>query len=51
MEHYLLNIEKHRHLNAFLEVYTAEARLQAQRVDEKIRMGTAGRLAGLVEQH
>ncbi len=48
MEHYLKNIEEHKHLNAFLEVYTEEARLQAQRVDEKLRLGTAGRLAGLV---
>ncbi len=48
VEHYLQNIEEHKHLNAFLEVYTDEARLQAQRVDEKLRLGTAGRLAGLV---
>ncbi|WP_224995176.1 Asp-tRNA(Asn)/Glu-tRNA(Gln) amidotransferase subunit GatA [Cesiribacter sp. SM1] len=48
VEHYLKNIEEHKHLNAFLEVYTEEARLQAQRVDEKLRLGTAGRLAGLV---
>lgn len=35
-------------LNAFLEVYEAEARAQALLVDAKIKAGVAGKLAGLV---
>ena len=48
VELYLQNIENKKHLNAFLEVYTNEAREQAKRVDEKIAKGTAGKLAGMV---
>ena len=35
-------------LNAFLEVYEEEALVRAELIDEKIKAGTAGRLAGLV---
>ena len=35
-------------LNAFLEVYETEALASAQAVDDKIKAGTAGRLAGMV---
>ena len=35
-------------LNAFLEVYEAEAKAMAAVVDAKLKAGTAGRLAGLV---
>ncbi len=45
---YLDRIEKHTHLNAFLEVYHQEALQKAQQIDQKISDGTAGRLAGLV---
>ena len=48
VEFYLRNIEENQHLNAFLEVYTAEAREQAKRVDKKLAKGTAGKLAGMV---
>ncbi|WP_017732045.1 Asp-tRNA(Asn)/Glu-tRNA(Gln) amidotransferase subunit GatA [Nafulsella turpanensis] len=48
VEFYLQNIEKKKHLNAFLEVYTDEAREQAQQVDQKLKNGTAGKLAGMV---
>ncbi|MFN8437258.1 MAG: Asp-tRNA(Asn)/Glu-tRNA(Gln) amidotransferase subunit GatA [Cytophagales bacterium] len=45
---YLSNIESQKHLNAFLEVYTDEALTKAAEVDEKIKNGTAGKLAGMV---
>ncbi len=41
-------IEKSSHLNAFTEVYPEKALEAAQRIDEKIRQGSAGKLAGLV---
>ena len=48
VEFYLDNIQKQSELNAFLEVFVTSAREQAIRVDEKIREGKAGRLAGMV---
>ncbi len=45
---YLKRIEENKHLNAFLEVFGDEALHQAQEVDDKIRKGKAGRLAGMV---
>jgi aspartyl-tRNA(Asn)/glutamyl-tRNA(Gln) amidotransferase subunit A len=48
VEAYLQAIRQQQHLNAFVEVYEAEAREQASLIDEKIRSGTAGPLAGLV---
>lgn len=45
---YLLRIEAQKDLNAFLEVFETTALEQAQRVDEKIKNGTAGKLAGIV---
>ena len=48
VEFYLDNIQKQSELNAFLEVFKTSAREQAIRVDEKIREGKAGRLAGMV---
>lgn len=48
VEDYLERIEANKQLNAFLEVYEQEARAQAKKVDEKIKQGTAGRLAGMV---
>ena len=47
-KHYLQNINQNQHLNAFLEVFEDEALMQAQHIDEKIKNGTSGRLAGLV---
>src|SRR6478735_212596 len=45
---YLQNIQAKAHLNAFLEVFTEEAKAQAAAVDAKIKAGTAGKLAGMV---
>ena len=46
---HLAQIQAYNHsLNAFLEVYEEEAILKAIQVDEKIKAGTAGKLAGLV---
>ncbi len=40
--------KKNQELNAFLEVYADEARKQAEEIDQKVKDGTAGKLAGLV---
>ncbi|GAB3642405.1 Asp-tRNA(Asn)/Glu-tRNA(Gln) amidotransferase subunit GatA [Spirosoma arcticum] len=48
VEHYLDRIDKHRHLNAFTEVYADESRSRATSIDQKLADGTAGRLAGMV---
>ena len=45
---YLANIEANKNLNVFLEVYADEALEKATEIDEKIKNGTAGRLAGMV---
>jgi aspartyl-tRNA(Asn)/glutamyl-tRNA(Gln) amidotransferase subunit A len=46
--HYLNNIEQHKHLNAFLEVFGDEALAQADGIQQKMQAGTAGKLAGMV---
>lgn len=48
VSNYLKTIEDHKHLNAFLTVYADEALQQAALIDEKLKAGKAGRLAGLV---
>jgi aspartyl-tRNA(Asn)/glutamyl-tRNA(Gln) amidotransferase subunit A len=48
VEFYLEQIRSKANLNAFRSVYEKEAKDQAKIVDEKIKHGTAGRLAGLV---
>lgn len=48
VEMYLHNIKLYEHHNAFNEVFGDEAILQAHVVDQKIKNGTAGRLAGMV---
>ncbi len=48
VDHYLDKISSQAHLNAFVDVYDKEAKAQAICVDEKLKNGTAGRLAGLV---
>lgn len=48
VNYYLKNISQKNHLNAFLEVYSDTALLKAKEVDEKIKNGTAGKLAGFV---
>ena len=45
---YLDQIERKKHLNAFLEVYKDEAQTRALDIDKKIKAGTVGRLAGLM---
>ncbi len=45
---YLRNIEDQAQLNVFLEVYADEAIAEAERIQEKMNQGTAGRLAGMV---
>ncbi|TAH24061.1 MAG: Asp-tRNA(Asn)/Glu-tRNA(Gln) amidotransferase subunit GatA [Cytophagales bacterium] len=45
---YLNNIESKKHLNVFLEVYSEEALLKAEEIDQKIKAGNAGKLAGMV---
>lgn len=46
--HYLSEIEAKAHLNIFLEVFSEEALSLSKTIDEKIKAGTAGRLAGMV---
>ena len=46
--YYLSQIEAKKHLNAFLEVFTTDVIAQAKNVDEKLKAGTAGKLAGMV---
>ena len=46
--HYLGNISARKNLNAFIEVFQEEALSQADVIDQKIKQGTAGKLAGLV---
>ena len=41
-------IETKKHLNAFLEVFNDSALVQAKLVDEKIKLKTAGKLAGVI---
>ena len=48
IDFYLKRIEANKHLNAFLEVFGDEALLRAEEIDEKIRKGKSGRLAGMV---
>lgn len=48
VEGYLQNIEKQKELNAFVEVYSEEARHRAKEIDQKIVNNTAGPLAGLI---
>jgi aspartyl-tRNA(Asn)/glutamyl-tRNA(Gln) amidotransferase subunit A len=45
---YISNISQKAHLNVFLSVYEDEALSQATTIDQKIKTGTAGKLAGLV---
>ena len=48
LENYLQKIEDRASINAFIEVFEDSARKQALLVDEKIKSGTAGKLAGMV---
>ena len=48
VEHFLTEIDNRKELNAFLEVFSSSARSEALRIDQKIKEGTAGNLAGVV---
>jgi len=48
VNYYLENIENNAHLNAFLEVWGDESKERAAQIDEKVKSGTAGKLAGVV---
>ena len=48
VNHYLQNIKTKAHLNAFVEVYEHSALEQADKIDQKISEGKAGKLAGMV---
>lgn len=49
VEHYLSKInENNPRLNAFLTVYGEEAAIRAGEIDQRIKKGKAGRLAGMV---
>ncbi len=48
VDYYLKNIADNQHLNAFLEVWSDEAKARAIEIDGKVKAGTAGRLAGIV---
>lgn len=48
VQSHLQCIENKKHLNAFLSVYAEESLQRAASIDQKIKAGTAGKLAGLV---
>jgi aspartyl-tRNA(Asn)/glutamyl-tRNA(Gln) amidotransferase subunit A len=48
VEHYLQQIDSHQNLNAFLQIFQEDALSRAKQIDEKIKSGDAGVLAGLV---
>ncbi|MEO6304913.1 MAG: Asp-tRNA(Asn)/Glu-tRNA(Gln) amidotransferase subunit GatA [Bacteroidia bacterium] len=48
VEQAIAAISEKKQLNAFLEVFEASAKELAKKTDEKIKYGTAGRLAGVI---
>lgn len=48
VKYYLDRINQHQHLNAFNEVFGEEALCNASFIDQKLKLKTAGRLAGMV---
>ena len=48
VEYYIERIESRPSVNAFLEVFSKEARAQALSIQNKIESGKAGKLAGMV---
>jgi len=48
LQELLVEIQSNKHLNAYLEVFHDSASQQAKLVDEKIKQGKAGKLAGVV---
>jgi aspartyl-tRNA(Asn)/glutamyl-tRNA(Gln) amidotransferase subunit A len=48
VQYHLQQIDLHAGLNAFARVYATEALAHAEAIDQKIKQGNAGKLAGLV---
>ena len=48
VQYYLTQINKNKHLNAFLEVFEEDAKEKAEEIQKKITLKTAGKLAGMV---
>ena len=48
VNYFIGQIKKQSRLNAFLEVFDYDALQTAKEIDEKIKTGNAGKLAGLV---
>ncbi len=48
VEFYLDRIEEKKNLNAFVEVFAHDARSRATVIDQKLKRGTAGKLAGMI---
>ncbi|MFI5211790.1 MAG: Asp-tRNA(Asn)/Glu-tRNA(Gln) amidotransferase subunit GatA [Ignavibacteria bacterium] len=48
VKYYIGNIDKGKHLNAFLSVFQEEALSRAAEIDKKIKNKAAGKLAGMV---
>ncbi len=48
VNYFLKQIESKKHLNAYLEVFAESALKKAKEVDQKIKAGNAGKLAGMV---
>jgi len=48
VNNYLDQIKKNAHLNAFNEVFEQEALVNAKNIDDRLKNGTAGKLAGMV---
>ena len=48
VDQYLQNIEEQKDLNVFISLFDNESRDRASEIDEKIKNGTAGKLAGAV---
>src|SRR4051812_31560091 len=48
VEQAIADIAAKKHLNAFLEVFEASAKKQAETIDTKIKSGKQGRLAGVI---
>ncbi len=48
VDQYLQNIEEQKDLNVFINIFEDEAHERASEIDEKLKNGTAGKLAGAV---
>jgi aspartyl-tRNA(Asn)/glutamyl-tRNA(Gln) amidotransferase subunit A len=48
VNHFLSEIETNKHLNIFIEVFSDDAKTKALEIQEKVNLGKAGKLAGIV---